>query len=121
MRRVTVHAILADRRMVPEKRTPFFGMAGVTQIIDGMIQEHLAPLPAMGIVAGSTADLHVAKLGAKQVGGALDKVRPPIVVAGEASFLHREADQHVLRQFRVHDLRSFLLRHVCEVGRYSRE
>jgi len=38
MRRVTVHAILADRRMVPKKRTPFFGVAGVTQTIDGMIR-----------------------------------------------------------------------------------
>jgi len=94
MRRVTVQAILADRRMVPEKRTPFFGMAGVTRIIDGMTHEHLFPLPAMRIVAGRAADLHVAKLGAKQVGGALKKVRPPVVVAGEASLLVGSARQH---------------------------
>ena len=37
MRRVTVHAILADGRMLPEKRTSFFGMTRVTHIIDGMI------------------------------------------------------------------------------------
>ena len=116
MRRVTVQAILADRRMVPEKRTPFFGMAGVTHIIDGMIREHLPRLPAMRSVAGSAADLHVAKLGAKQVGGALEKVGPPIAVAGEAGFLYREAGQHVLRQFRVYDLRGFWPRRVCEVG-----
>ena len=72
MRRVTVLAILADRRMVPEKRTPFFGMAGVTQTIDRMIREHFPALPAMRIVAGSAADLHVAKLGAEQMGGALE-------------------------------------------------
>ena len=68
MRRVTVHAILADRRMIPEKRTPFFGMAGITDIIRRMIHEHLPALPAMRIVAGSAADLHVAKLGAEQMG-----------------------------------------------------
>ena len=65
MRRVTVFAILAHGRMFPEKRTPFFGMAGVTHIIDGIIHEHLASLTAMRIVAGRAADLHVAKLGAE--------------------------------------------------------
>ena len=60
--------------MVPEKRPPFFGMAGVTHIIDRKIDEHLAALPAMRIVAGSAADLHIAKLGAKQMGGALEKI-----------------------------------------------
>ena len=65
MRRMTVHATLAGRRMFPEKRAPFFGMAGVTRIIDGMIHEHLPRLPAMRIVAGSAADLHVALLGAE--------------------------------------------------------
>src|SRR5215210_2870731 len=72
VRRVTVHAILADRRMIPEKRAPFLGMAGVTQSVDGIIQENLPPLPAMRIVAGSAADLHVAQLGAEHVGGALE-------------------------------------------------
>ena len=68
MRRVTVHAILADRRMVPEKRSAFFGMAGVTHVIDGMIHQHLAPFPAMRMVAGGAADLHVAKFSAEQMG-----------------------------------------------------
>ena len=51
MRRVTIQAIFADGRMFPEKRPPFFGMAGVTHIIDRKIDEHLAALPAMRIVA----------------------------------------------------------------------
>lgn len=68
MRRVTVHAILADRRVVPEKRTPFFGMALVARIIDGLGHEHLVCSPAMRIVAGSAADLHIAMLGAQQMG-----------------------------------------------------
>ena len=102
MRRVTVHAIFADRRVLPEKRTPFFGMAGVTHIIDGMIHEHPAPLPAMRIVAGSAADLHVAKLGAKQVGGALEQSFPLIGVAAQTCFLYGEAGQHVLREFDLH-------------------
>ncbi len=118
MRRVTVQAILADRRMVPEKRTPLFGMAGVTHIINGVIDEHLSTLPAMRIVAGSAADLHIAKLGAKQVGGALEKVRPPIVVAGEASFLRRETDQHVLRQSGVKNLGDFRFRLIGETDRH---
>src|SRR6266851_5237247 len=93
MRRVTIQAIFADGRMVPEKRPPFFGMAGVTHIIDGMIHQHLAPLPAMRIVAGSAADLHVAKLGAEQMGGALEKIFSPLNVATETSFLDRRGDQ----------------------------
>ena len=104
MRRVTVHAILADRRMVPEKRTPFFGMAGVTHIIDGKIHEHLSTLPAMRIVAGSAADLHVAKLGAEQMGGALEKIFSPLNVATETSFFDRETGQHFLGQLRIYDL-----------------
>ena len=68
MRRVTIQAIFADRRMVPENRSPFFGVAGVTQTIDRLIHEHLPPLAAMSIVTGSAADLHVALLGAEQMG-----------------------------------------------------
>lgn len=94
MRRVTDQAILADRRMVPEIWPPFFGMAGVTDIIDGMLLEHLIPLPAMRIVAGSAADLHFLVLGAKEVGGAIEKVRTLVVVAGEASLLVGSARQH---------------------------
>jgi len=96
MRRVTVPTILADWRMVPEKRTPFFGMAGVTQIIDRRFQEHLPPLTAMRIVAGSAADLHVAKLGAEQMGGALEQSFPLFRVATETGFLDGKADQHLL-------------------------
>lgn len=94
MRRVTVQAILADRRMVPENRSPFFGMAGVTQTIDGMIREHLSTLAAMRIVAGRAADFHVAILGAKQVSRALIKICPPIAVARQASFFLGAARQH---------------------------
>ena len=121
MRRVTVHTILADRRMVPKKRTPFFGMAGVTQIIDGMIQEHLPPLPAMRIVAGSAADLHVAKLGAEQMGGALEQSLSLINVAIETRFLYGEVRQHPLGQPSVYDLRDFALRPAGETGRYPVE
>ena len=116
MRRVTVQAILADRRMVPEKRTPFFGMAGVTHIIDGIIHEHLAPLPAMRIVAGSAANLHVAKLGAEQMGGALEKIFSPLSVATETSFFDSETGQHFLWQLCVDDLCRLALRGISEVG-----
>jgi hypothetical protein len=99
MRRVTVLAILADRRMLPEKRTPFFGMAGVTHIIDGMIHKHLPAFPAMRIVAGSAADLHVAKLGAEQMGGALEQGFPLFCVAVETGFFYGKGSQHILREF----------------------
>ena len=95
MRRVTAQTVLADGRMIPEKRPPFFGVAGVTQTIGGMIVEHLAALAAMRIVAGSAADFHVVSFGAKQVSGALIKVSPPIAVARQASFFLSAARQHV--------------------------
>ncbi|MEK6281782.1 MAG: hypothetical protein AABN95_15620 [Acidobacteriota bacterium] len=99
MRRVTVLAILADRRMLPEKRTPFFGMAGVTHIIDGMIHEHLLPLPAMRIVARIAADLHVATLCAEEMGGALEQSLPLFCVAAETGFFYGKGGQHLLREF----------------------
>src|SRR6266498_2509976 len=93
MRRVTIQAIFADGRMVPEKRPPLFGMAGVTHIIDGNIHEHLAPLAAMRIVAGRAADLHVAQLSAEQMGGALEEIFSSLNVATETSFFDRRGDQ----------------------------
>ena len=93
MRRVTIHTIFAGRRMLPEKRATFFGMAAVTKIIDGMIREHLAPLATMRIVAGSTADLHVAMLGAEQMGGALRHSFPLFLVAGKTGILDCEIGQ----------------------------
>jgi hypothetical protein len=93
MRRVTVHAIFAHGRVFPEKRSPFFGMARVTHIIDGNIHEHLAPLSAMRIVAGSAADLHVAELGAEQMGGALEQSFALVNVTTETGLLNRRGDQ----------------------------
>ena len=116
MGRVTIQTIFADRRMVPEKRPPFFGMAGVTHIIDRKIDEHLAALPAMRIVAGSAADLHIAKLSAKQMGGALEKIFSPLNVATETSFFDRETGQHFLGQLRIYDLCRLELRCISEVG-----
>jgi len=105
--------------MVPEKRPPFFGMAGVAYIIDGKIHEHLVPLPAMRIVAGSAADLHVAKLGAKQVGGALKESLSLLNMAAETSFLDREVSQHLLGQLGVYDLGRFTLRRVSQISQHS--
>ena len=116
MRRVTIQAIFADGRMVPEKRPPFFGMAGVTHIIDGKIHEHLVALPAMRIVAGSAADLHVAKLGAEQMGGALVQSFPLFSVATETSFFDREVGQHLVGELGVDDLCGLAFRRVSEVS-----
>ena len=93
MRRVTVHAILANRRVIPEKRTSLFGMAGVTHIIDGVIDEHLPTLPAMRIVAGRAADLHVALLGAEQMAGTLEQGFPLFLVTAQTGFIHGVVSQ----------------------------
>jgi len=50
VRRMTVHAIFADWRMFPEKRSPFLCVAGVTHIIDGKIHEHLPGAATMRVV-----------------------------------------------------------------------
>ena len=68
MRRMTRHAILANRRVFPEKRAPLFGMTAVASIIDRLRHEHLLPFAAMGVVTRCAADLRVALLSAKQMG-----------------------------------------------------
>ena len=67
VRRMTVETVFADRRMVPKERSPVFGMAGVTDIVDGKFPQHLPCLTTVRVVAGSASDLCVAQLGAKQV------------------------------------------------------
>jgi hypothetical protein len=64
---MTGQAVLADRWMVPKKWPPFFSMAGVTEIIYGKLPQHLTPFAAVRIVTGATTNLHVAKLGSKEV------------------------------------------------------
>jgi hypothetical protein len=119
MRRVAVQAILADRRVFPEKRTPFLGMARVTHIINGKIHEHLVRLPAMRIVAGSAADLHVAKLGAEQMGGALEKILSPINMATETSFFDRETGQHFFGQLDIYEFCRDALRCAGKIGPHA--
>jgi len=102
MRRVTVHAILADRRVLPEKRAPFFGMTRVAHIVDGMIHEHLPTLSAMRIVAGSAADLCIAKFGAEQMGRALEQGLPLFCMTAETGFFDGKGGQHLLREFELH-------------------
>lgn len=99
MRRVTVHTILARRRMLPQKRSPLFRMAGVANVIGRMFHKHLAAATAMRIVAGSATDLHVAMLRTKQVCRALRKCFAFIGVASQTSFLDTKRREHVLRLF----------------------
>ena len=96
MRCVTVHTILANRGMIPEKRTPFFGMAGVTGIVNRVTHQHLVRAAAMRIVAGCAADLHVAMLGAEQMGRALKRGFANARMAAKAGFLGRRTGQHFL-------------------------
>ena len=115
MRRVTVQAVLAHRWMVPEKRTAFFSMAGVTHVIDGMVRKHLAPLTAMRIVAGSAADLHIVQFGAKQVGGPLVQSLSLFWVTGETGLFHRSSYHHSLWQPAANYFRDFGIRLVSKV------
>ena len=48
---MAVGAVFHHRGMLPQERTPFLGMAGITQIVDGVgFQEFIADR-AMGVVA----------------------------------------------------------------------
>jgi hypothetical protein len=85
--------------MFPEKRTSFFGMAGVTRVVGGKTHEHLLSFPTMRIVAGGAADLHIATLGAEQMSGSLEQSLALVSVAAQTGFLHGEAGQHFLREF----------------------
>ena len=53
----------------------------------------------MRIVAGSAAHFHIAKLGAEQMGGALEQSFPLFGMAAETSFFYGKAGQHLLREF----------------------
>jgi hypothetical protein len=116
MRRMTVQAILADGWMIPEKWTTFFGMASVTDIVDGNVLEHPPRLTAMRIVAGSTTDFHVAKLGAKQVGGALKQRLSLFNVATEAGFLDGGSGQQVFRQSGAYQFGELSFGFICKTG-----
>ena len=59
VRVMTAHAILADRRVLPQERPAFFGMTLITGVIDRAGHEHLVPFAAVGIVARGAADFHI--------------------------------------------------------------
>jgi hypothetical protein len=99
VRRVTTHAILANRRVFPKERAPFFGMTAVTGIIDGRLRKHLVPIAAMRIVTGSAAYLHVALLGAEQMGRTLVHGFANARMAFETSFLYCKTCQQFLLRF----------------------
>src|SRR5580765_5883574 len=99
MWRVTVQAVLAHRRMFPKKRTTLFGMAPITYVVDRQVDEHLAPNPAMRIVAGSATYLHVMNFGAKQVSRALKQCLTLICVTAQTGFLDSKGSQHFVGLF----------------------
>ncbi len=116
---VTVHTILANRRMVPKKGTALFSVARVAHIIDGMVGQHPAPLTTVRIVAGGAADLHVVQLSAKQVGGTLEKRLSLFDVTSETSLFNVCASEHVHRQSTVKNLRDLGRTSFIEVQRHS--
>jgi len=116
---MTVEAILANRWVVPEKRPAFFGVALVTDVINGLLYKHLCPRAAVRIVAGGATNLHVVKFGAKQVGRALIKRLAPVKVTAEASVFNRWRQQHVFRQSGVKNLRNLEVGLLGKVQRHS--
>ena len=104
VRRVTIQAVLASRRMLPKKRTTFFGMAGVADVISRGLDKHLAATPAMRTVAGSAAYFCVPKLGAKHVGGALRECFSLICVTSKTGFLDGKRCEHILRLFHLQSI-----------------
>ena len=52
VRIVAVHAVLADRRMLPQERAALVGMAGVAGVVGRIGLEHLGRGAAMRVVAG---------------------------------------------------------------------
>jgi len=116
---MTVHAILANRRMVPKKGTALFSVARVAHIIDGMVGQHPARLTTVRIVAGGTADLHVVQLGAKQVGGTLEKGFSLFDVTAQTSLFNVRPGEHVHRQSTVKNLGDLGLTSFVEVQRHS--
>jgi hypothetical protein len=101
VRRVAAHAILANRRVFPEERATFFGMTAVTRIIDGSLREHLVPFAAMRIVARCAAYLHVALLGAEQMGRTLVHGFANTGMATKTSFLCCETCKQIFLRLRM--------------------
>ena len=104
MWRVTGKAILADRRVIPEKRPPFLGMAVIARIVDRHIREHLVCPATMRIMARGTTDLDIALFGAKQVSGSLEEILSPISMAFETGLFNRLCRQQVFRQLGANNL-----------------
>lgn len=57
MRRVADRAILRNRRVLPDKGTPFVGVTLVAELVDALGLEHMFCQGAVGIVAIGALDL----------------------------------------------------------------
>ena len=51
MRIVAVAAVFADRRVLPQERSAFVGVAGIAGLVDGVLDQQLGPARSMRIVA----------------------------------------------------------------------
>src|SRR6185295_10883476 len=85
VRRMTVQAVLADRRMLPKERAALFGVAAVALLVDRGRFDHLRGLGAVRVVAIDAGDLSFAD---RMVRG-LPGVGAHVLVAGEALLGHR--------------------------------
>jgi len=76
-------------------------MEAVTRIIYSLGHQHLVAFAAMRIMAGSASDLHVAKLGAEHMRGALEDCFSDIRVASKTCILCCKTCQHFLLRLRM--------------------
>lgn len=67
MRRMTIHAVLADRRMLPKERTPLVLMAAVALIVDRVSADEFLGLGSVRVVTDGALQLKRAAFVPKQV------------------------------------------------------
>ena len=82
VRLMAVGAVLHDRRMLPKKWTPAFGMASEAVLVDRALKQLARIRTPVGVVAAGARDLAFA---IRHVRGAL-QLRPTHLVALQAQF-----------------------------------
>ena len=87
--RMTIHAVLAGRWVLPKKWAAFLRVTAVARIVSCCFQKHLVALSAMRVVTRRAADFHVAVLGTDQMARPLEYSLANAGVAAKACLLYR--------------------------------
>lgn len=107
VRLVAVRTALNDRRMLPEKRPPFLGMAFVAVLVNGILAKQRLRRGPMWVVAVAATHLSLAK---RHVGAALE-LGPSGRMALRADLDRRGLRQVVSVGHRLHHLVAGYARH----------